>query len=149
MARIKLKTDNKCEKIILNYLEKNASDDLVERINNGKKTLTQCWNYITSEAKKEAKNGCACIEDATVYGWAVHFFEEDSISGEAFNKSTPVKTAASAEASASEELNDVYQRGCVNANGFLEDYDGCAVERLQARLANLGIEYETKIGGEE
>lgn len=102
MARIKLKTDNKCEKIILNYLEKNASDDLVERINNGKKTLTQCWNYITSEAKKEAKNGCACIEDATVYGWAVHFFEEDSISGEAFNKSTPVKTATSAEASASE-----------------------------------------------
>lgn len=102
MAIIKLKTDNKCEKIILNYLEKNASDDLVERINNGKKTLTQCWNYITSEAKKEAKNGCACIEDATVYGWAVHFFEEDSISGEAFNKSTPVKTATSAEASASE-----------------------------------------------
>ena len=102
MARIKLKTDNKCEKIILNYLEKNASDDLVERINNGKKTLTQCWNYITSEAKKEAKNGCACIEDATVYGWAVHFCEEDSISGEAFNKSTPVKTATSAEASASE-----------------------------------------------
>lgn len=102
MARIKLKTDNKCEQIILNYLEKNASDDLVERINNGNKTLTQCWNYITSEAKKEAKNGCACIEDATVYGWAVHFFEEDSISGEAFNKSTPVKTATSAKASASE-----------------------------------------------
>lgn len=102
MARIKLKTDNKCEKIILNYLEKNASDDLVERINSGTKTLTQCWNYITSEAKKEAKNGCACIEDATVYGWAVHFFEEDSISGEAFNKSTPVKTATSTEASTSE-----------------------------------------------
>ena len=102
MARIKLKTDNKCEKIILNYLEKNASDDLVERINSGKKTLTQCWNYITSEAKKEAKNGCACIEDTTVYGWAVHFFEEDGISGEAFNKSTPVKTATSTETSASE-----------------------------------------------
>lgn len=50
---------------------------------------------------------------------------------------------------ASEELNDVYERGCVNANGFLEDYDGCAVERLQARLSNLGIEYETKIGGGE
>lgn len=102
MVRIKLKTDNKCEKIILNYLEKNASDDLVERINSGKKTLTQCWNYITSEAKKKAKNGCACIEDATVYGWAVHFFEEDGISGEAFNKSTPVKTATSKETSASE-----------------------------------------------
>lgn len=96
MARIKLKTDNKCEKIILNYLEKNASDDLVERINNGKKTLTQCWNYITSEAKKEAKNGCACIEDATVYGWAVHFFEEDGIDGKAYDKAAAkVKTVTS------------------------------------------------------
>ena len=61
-------------------------------------------------------------------------------------KSTRLKRVQQA---ASEELNDVYERRHINANGFLEDYDGCAVERLQARLANLGIEYETKIGGEE
>ena len=48
---------------------------------------------------------------------------------------------------AAKQLNDVYERGCINANGFVEDYDECAVERLQARLANYGIEYSTKIGG--
>ena len=50
------------------------------------------------------------------------------------------------QAAAAEQLNDVYERGCINANGFLEDYDGCAVERLKSRLANYGIEYETNIG---
>ena len=61
-------------------------------------------------------------------------------------KSTRLKRVQQA---ASEELNDVYERRHINANGFLEDYDGCAVERLQTRLSNLGIEYEAKIGGGE
>ncbi len=46
---------------------------------------------------------------------------------------------------ASEELDDAYQRGAVNANGFWDDYDGCGLERLQHRLSNLGIEYDCKI----
>ena len=79
MNNIKLEAKNGNEGIILSYLKEFASPALVERINNGNKTLAQCWKYITSEAKKKAKNGCACIEDSTVYGWAIHFFEEDSI----------------------------------------------------------------------
>ena len=27
----------------------------------------------------------ACIEDKTVYGWAIHYFEEDDIQGKLFN----------------------------------------------------------------
>ena len=60
--------------------------------------------------------------------------------------STRLKRVQNAAAA---QLNDVYERGCINANGFVEDYDGCAVERLQSRLANYGIEYSTKIGGGE
>ena len=70
------------QKIILQYLEENASDVLVEKINSGTKTLQDCWNFITKCAKKEAKDGCACIQDEVVFGWAVHFFEEDSIKPE-------------------------------------------------------------------
>lgn len=90
MLNLKAKTDN--EKIVLDYLNKNVNEVLAEKINSGEKTLAQCWNYITSEAKKLAKNGCACVDDATVFGWAVHFFEEDSI--EAKQPATPceVKT---------------------------------------------------------
>lgn len=83
---INLEAKNGNEEIILAYLNENASDVLAEKINAGSKTLTQCWNYIVSEAKKQANNGCACIADAEVFGWAVHFFEEEEIKGSDFEK---------------------------------------------------------------
>lgn len=77
--KIKLKAANAYETAVLKYLEGNASDALVDKINTGSKTLKQCFGYIQSQARKEATNGCAMIEDKVVYGWAVHFFEEDGI----------------------------------------------------------------------
>lgn len=41
------------------------------------KKLTKCWQYITSQAKSQAKNGCAMIEDAQVYKWARDFMLGD------------------------------------------------------------------------
>jgi hypothetical protein len=94
MTNLNIKASSDNEKIILNYLQLNASESLADRINAGDKTLTQCWNYIISEAKKASKNGVACVLDSVVFGWAVHFFEEDSIKGTEFNKSNgAVKTA--------------------------------------------------------
>lgn len=77
MLKLTAKTDN--ETLILKYLELNASLELKAKINNGTKTLEDCWKFITEQAKKLAKNNCACIEDSKVYGWAIHFFEEDGI----------------------------------------------------------------------
>lgn len=77
MLNLEAKTNN--EKLVLKYLEENASEVLREKINDGKKTLKDCWEYIRAEARKKAVNGCACIDDATVFGWAIHFFEEDGI----------------------------------------------------------------------
>ena len=78
--KLTAKGDN--EKIILQYLESNVSEVLAEKINSGTKTLADCWEFITECARKEAKNGCACIRDDVVFGWAIHFFEEDSIKPE-------------------------------------------------------------------
>lgn len=86
MLNLEAKTSN--EKLILEYLNKNATEALVEKINTGKKTLAQCWAYIVSEARKLAQNNCACVEDATVFGWAMHFFEEDSIKAETYSNAT-------------------------------------------------------------
>ena len=88
MSNLNLTASDSNEQIVLTYLEANASDSLAERINAGTKTLKQCWNYIKAKAHEQANNGCACIEDKTVFGWAVHFFEEDSIKGEEFEKSS-------------------------------------------------------------
>ena len=92
---LNLTAQNKQEELILNYLQNNASETLADKINNGtpfeidgkpllnKKTLAGFMKYACDEARKLAEKGAnsACIDDATVYGWAIHFFEEDSIEG--------------------------------------------------------------------
>lgn len=88
------------EKIIKEYLEDNASEVLAEKINNGvliekdgkrlinKKTLSGFMRYACEEAKKQAEQGAcsACIQDNIVFGWAVHYFEEDGITGTLYNE---------------------------------------------------------------
>lgn len=63
------------------YLEERAkTDPSVERnLCKEKKSLSECYEYIVGEAKKRAENNCACIDDDTVYGWAVHYYDEDDI----------------------------------------------------------------------
>ena len=77
MARINLEAKNDYENAVLKYLEENASDVLVEKINSGKKTLRSCFDYIRGEAKKQAQGEYAMISDAVVFGGALHYFEED------------------------------------------------------------------------
>ena len=81
------------EKLIKQYLKENASEVLADKINNGvqiekdgkqlinKKTLSGFMKYACNKAKEQAPKGAmsACIDHETVYGWAVHYFEEDSI----------------------------------------------------------------------
>jgi len=100
MIKLDLETKNEAEKRIKDYLENNVSETLAEKINNGvkitkedktltnKKTLSGFMKYAGSEAKKLAEKGAnfACIEDTTVYGWAIHYFEEESIEGNLYNE---------------------------------------------------------------
>lgn len=92
---LNLTANTPAEEKILQYLKENASETLAEKINNGtpfekdgnpllnKKTLSGFMKYACDEARKLAEKGAnsACIDDATVYGWAVHYFEEESIEG--------------------------------------------------------------------
>lgn len=92
---LNLTAQNKQEELVLKYLQNNASDVLSNKINNGtpfekdghsltnKKTLAGFMKYACDEARKLAEKGAnsACIDDATVYGWAIHYFEEESIEG--------------------------------------------------------------------
>ena len=98
--KLNLQATTKEEQKVKAYLEANASEVLAEKINNGvriqkdgktllnKKTLAGFLKYACDEAKKQAEKGTqsACIDDDTVYGWAVHYFEEDSIEGTLYNE---------------------------------------------------------------
>lgn len=92
---LNLEAKTPAERKIKAYLEANASEILADKINNGvhiqkdgkmllnKKTLDGFMKFACDKAKKQAEKGasCACIEDDVVFGWAVHYFEEDSIEG--------------------------------------------------------------------
>jgi len=97
MGKINLTAENEGQKRVLEYLEQNASEALAEKINNGTKTMAGCWSYIRGEARKKAVNNCAVIEDAEVYGWAVHYFEEDDIPEKTETKQDLRKMAIDAE----------------------------------------------------
>lgn len=64
-------------KIIADYLL--TRDDLKEKLDNPKKSLSEMFKYILSEAKKQAENGCACIDNEIVFGWAVHYYDEEKV----------------------------------------------------------------------
>lgn len=97
--RLNLETKSKEQELIKAYLEENASEILAEKINNGtpfekdgkqlinRKTLDGFMRYACDEARKLAAKGAnsACVEDKVVYGWAVHYFEEESIEGTLYN----------------------------------------------------------------
>lgn len=99
MATINLTAKGRDQELILAYLQQNASDVLAEKINNGtpfekdgkqlvnRKDLDGFMKFACGEARKLAEKGSnsACVEDSVVYGWAIHYFEEDSIVGKLFN----------------------------------------------------------------
>ena len=90
MTELNLQYNDSSEQRILDYLKANASVILADKINNGvqieldgkqlinKKTLAGFMKYACEEARKLAEKGAnsACVDDVTVYGWAIHYFEE-------------------------------------------------------------------------
>ena len=99
MVNLNLQAKETREELVLAYLRENASEILAGKINNGvrimkdgkevinKKNLTDFMKYACNEARKQAPQGATgtFIDNDTVYGWAMHFFEEDSLEGTLYN----------------------------------------------------------------
>ena len=85
---------------VYNYLCEHATEALAEKIEHGvrvqkdgqtlisAKTLEGFMKYAGEQARKQAAKGAnyAMIDDEVVYGWAMHYFEEDSILGELYTE---------------------------------------------------------------
>lgn len=113
MTKLNLEATSREQEIVKTYLEENASETLAEKINNGtpvekdgkhlinRKTLDGFMRYACDEARKLAAKGAssACVEDKVVFGWAIHYFKEDSIEGTLYNADDteykPVRSPAS------------------------------------------------------
>ena len=103
MIKLNLQAENDCQQSIKDYLENNVSEILAEKINNGvpvekdgktlvnRKTLSMFWKYATERA---TKNNTEYVANETVFGWAIHYFEESDIIGKLYNEDgTEYKTA--------------------------------------------------------
>ena len=115
MREIKLEVKGAEQEAIKAYLEENPSEVLVEKINNGvyiekdgkrllnKKDLDGFMEYAAEEARKQAEKGArsACIRSDMVFGWAIHYFEEDSIIGALYNEDGTEYRPATKHAAAS------------------------------------------------
>lgn len=85
--------DKKYAQAIANYLLNRIETDecLKAKLEETNKTLKGCVEYIKEEARKEAEDNVAIIEDSQVYEWAVHYFLEDSLDSEPKAKSSKKK----------------------------------------------------------
>lgn len=118
--KLNLEAKTKAQQLVKEYLENNASPTLAEKINGGvkvikdgktlinKKTLDGFMKYATEEARKLAEKGAnsACVEDEVVFGWAIHYFEEDEIVGTLYSEDgTEYKKQSSVTAKVSKVNN--------------------------------------------
>ena len=98
--KLNLVAKNTSQQAIKDYLENNASQILADKINNGvqiekdgktllnKKDLDGFWNYASKKAR-ELKHDYE--DNDTVFGWAIHYFEENELIGSLFELKTNEK----------------------------------------------------------
>lgn len=147
MTKLNLEATSREQKIIKAYLEGNASETLAEKINNGtpiekdgkhfinRKTLDGFMRYACDEARKlAAAKGAssACVEDKVVFGWAIHYFEEDSIEGTLYNADgteyKPVRTPASKPTTTVKAVTKPQPAPQMTLFDFMEKEDGETTE---------------------
>ncbi len=90
--------------VIKTYLDDFASNnpDFAKKYNDDtrKKSMEECCEFIISQAKKGGKNG---YTDQEVFGWAVHYFDEEEID---FTKGISAKVITNHHAELTQEEKD-------------------------------------------
>ncbi len=96
-----MSANNSFQDTIKAYLDKRASEDSLFAVTYAKenKNIKDCCSYITGRAKKVQSGGCAVISHEEVFGWAVHYYDEDDIIVE---KTSNVRSEVMTSASKSE-----------------------------------------------
>lgn len=102
--------DKKYAQAIANYLLNRIETDecLKTKLEETNKTLKGCIDYVKSEAKKQAEDNVAMIEDSQVYEWSVHYFLEDSLDFEPKQKPSKKKNDKEDEEEEPEKIETLF-----------------------------------------
>ncbi len=102
------------KKQIAAYLRERVKTDstLREACQKENKSMAGLVDYVKQEAKKQAKDGCACIPDHEVYGWAVHYLLEDELNCEpkTAQSNSPDESETESETTEKQEAKESVQQ---------------------------------------
>lgn len=82
------------------------------------------------------------IESAVDMAWLVALIESENFGTDV---TKGAKRLMRVQQYAADVRNEAYGKGCVNANGVWDKYDGCGVEHLKVRLSRYNVEYDTAL----
>lgn len=88
---------NPVKQAIKSYLDNRAKTDELFAVSYAKtnKNIDECFNYVVGEAKKQGN--AVYLPDDVVFGWAVHYYDEDDIKINRLPANTRVSAKASVE----------------------------------------------------
>lgn len=116
-------------KRIGNYLL--SREDLASKLNNPKKSLKECFDYILIEISKKATKedgvAWACGDDEEIYSLAVHYFDESDIKVGEKNFTTNADKSADLSRLAPKEQHFIKKQN--------KDIDAIVEQRVQDALA--------------
>lgn len=65
------------EELVKRYLDKQTETDTALKSLYVPSKIKDCFRFITEQARKQAVNNCAMIEDSQVYKWARDYYLEE------------------------------------------------------------------------
>lgn len=107
------------ENTIKGYLDKRAEEDplFAESYKKPGKSIKECCDYITGQAYK-LEGSTVVVDDDTVYGWAVHYYDEDGIKVDKLparaGGRTVVELSDEEKARAREDAIERYKLECIS-----------------------------------
>lgn len=132
---------NQVKQAIKNYLANRAKTDELFAVAYAKpnKNIDECFNYILGEAKKQGN--AVYLPDEVVFGWAVHYYDEDDIKINKLPANTKVTAKASVELTEDdkEKARDLalkeYKQQCIDKLKAAEKKKAELKKRKQAELS--------------
>lgn len=109
------------------YLDNRAKTDELFAQNYAKpnKNFDECYNYVLGEAYHHSSDVGAHIDDEVVYGWAVHYYDEDDIKIRTLPKNIKASDKASVELT-----KEDYQKAYDQA---MEEYKAQCLAEIKAK----------------
>lgn len=97
------------KKVIKDYLDQRAQTDelFAEVYAKPNKSIDECLEFIMGEARHLGGN-VVCVPDDVVFGWAVHYYDEDDLEVEKISQS--VRVSASSVELSEEDKEAAYER---------------------------------------